>query len=238
MSWNQNLEQFLVEKNYISPWSNLDNTRNALFTGNGTVLSVKKGAFLFRQGECCHTVYIVRTGRMRISFVDNTGTEVCLYIVETGGMLGEDAAVDGLPSSVSAVAITDCTVYQLNIKDFIRIINLRPETSLEVMCNLSYKVRRMCSAVEFTTKSSKVRVAASLLALCVRYGQEQPNGIRITIRFTHEELANLNNLNRVTVTKLMRSFMRENAISGDSGGLVVHQLSVLKDYLNESPKLL
>ena len=49
--------------------------------------------------------------------------------------------------------------------------------SLEVIHSLNYKVRLLCSQMEYSTKSSVVRVTAALLALCARYGEVQPEDV-------------------------------------------------------------
>lgn len=223
---------FLIGKNYLSPWIRSGNAHNDLFAGASSITTLKKKNFLFFQGEQNKYIYIVRTGRLRIFYLDNSGAEKCVYIVENGGMIGEISAFDKKSNYVSAYAITDATLFKINITDFLRIMSLHPAISLEIIQSLNYKVRLLCSQMEYSVKSSPVRVAAALLAMCGRYGESTPDGgIRISIRFTHEELAHLINLNRVTVSKIFGILLQNNVIANDGRYISVKNIESLKQYL-------
>lgn len=226
------LSSFLTEKNYVSPWIVSDNAHNDLFAGASSISTVKKKHYLFTQGERNNNIYIVRTGRFRVHFLDQSGSEKCVYIVEKGGILGEIATFDTLPSCASAYAITDATLFKINVKDFMRIMKLHPMISLEIINSLNYKVRLLYSQMEYSVKSSSVRVAAALVAMCARYGVRQPDGsIAISIRFTHEELANLINLNRVTVSKIFGTLLQDGIVVNTGGYLVVNDIERLKSMI-------
>ncbi len=228
----QELDEFLQEKNYVSPWLFSNNTINPLFARASSIISVKKNQYLYRQGEHSDAIFIVRTGRFRVFYLDHSGTEKCIYIVERGSMLGEVTAFDPCGNCVSSIAITDATLYRLNIQDFHRLTSSHPEVSMEVIQSVNHKVRLLCSEMEFSSKPSASRVAASLLALCIRYGKEQPDGsIQIPIRFTHEELANLNNLNRVTVSKMYQIMQSDHMIANVGGYITVLNARRLMDYV-------
>ena len=88
--------------------------------------------------------------------------------------------------------------------------------------------------MEYFTKSAPVRVVSTLIALCARYGAVQPDGsVRISIRFTHEEMSNLINLNRVTVSKVFSDLLQNQIITNVGGHIVVPNIDILKTYLDE-----
>jgi len=224
----RDLKDFLISRNYVTPWIKLDYSDQDLFIANASIISVARRELLFRQGEMNDNIYIVRTGRFRIFLIDNTGREKCLFIAEKGSMIGEVSALDRKPNYASAYAIKNSTLFRIHIDDFMNICDMDSEMSLMAMKSLSYKIRLISSGRDYSTKSATVRVAAPLLALCARYGSEHRDGVRLTIRFTHEELANLADLNRVTVTRIFQKLVLENAISFDSGYLVVRRPDYLK----------
>ena len=232
------LYDFLQEYNYVSPWIVSFQEHNAVLAQAGSIATIKKKHTLFLQGECNPYIYIVRTGRFRVFYTDQTGTEKCIYILEKGGMMGETSAFDGSPNYISAYAITDATLFKIHIQDFQRIIQHHPQISLEVIQSLNYKLRLLCSQMEYSTKNARVRVAAALIALCARYGQQQTDGsIRIPIRFTHEELSNLVNLNRVTVSKVYREFLQERVIANPGNYIIVHHIESLQTCLQKMREL-
>lgn len=228
------LSTFLQEYNYVSPWIVSYQDPNQLLAQAGSIATIKRKQTLFLQGEHNQNIYIVRTGRFRVFYTDQTGTEKCVFILEKGGMLGETSAFDTAPNFISAYAITDATLFKIHIQDFRRMILHHPQISLEVIQSLNYKVRLLCSQMEYSTKNARVRVAAALIAMCARYGQLQPDGsIRIPIRFTHEELSNLVNLNRVTVSKIYRELLRDRIITNPGNYIIVHNIGSLKTCLQQ-----
>lgn len=217
----QSIDSFLLQNNYVTAW--IENADiSSLIASNSSVVSVKKGNLLFHQGSVNHCIYVVRTGRMRIATVGENGAEYCIYIAEKGCMIGEVSTVDHLPNHVSAYAITDSTLYQLNANDMTRLIHLHPDLSIEIMETLAYKIRLMSSQFEYSQRSAEARVAGALLALSVRHGvkPEAGPGLLIQIRFTHEEMASLTRLNRVTVSRIMRVLAKSGAIETGSYCLV------------------
>ena len=228
------LRCFLMERNYVSPWIVSDQAQNPLLAGAGSITTIKKKNYLFLQGDDNHNVYIVRNGRLRIFYSDRSSTEKCVYIIEKGGMIGETSAFDGAPNYISAYAITDTTLFSIHIQDFLRVINLHPSLSLHVIQSLNYKVRLLSSQMEYSTKSASARVVVTLIALCTRYGEVQSDGsVRIGIRFTHEEMSNLINLNRVTVSKVFSDLLQNQIIANVGGHIIVRNIECLKRYFDE-----
>jgi CRP/FNR family cyclic AMP-dependent transcriptional regulator len=68
-------------------------------------------AFLFREGDVGHEMYVIVEGRVRISKdVPGIGEEA-LAILEKGQYFGEMAVIDDSPRSADAIAHTPCTVW-------------------------------------------------------------------------------------------------------------------------------
>jgi CRP/FNR family transcriptional regulator, cyclic AMP receptor protein len=73
--------------------------------------SYEGGAFLFREGEAGHEVFILLSGKVRISkSVPGIGEEA-LAILEPGQYFGEMALIEDGPRSADAIAHTACSVW-------------------------------------------------------------------------------------------------------------------------------
>ncbi|WP_223643874.1 cyclic nucleotide-binding domain-containing protein [Corallococcus sp. EGB] len=69
------------------------------------------GDFLFREGDTGQEMFILTTGKVRISkSVPGIGEEA-LAILEPGQYFGEMAVIEDSPRSADAIAHTDCTVW-------------------------------------------------------------------------------------------------------------------------------
>lgn len=69
------------------------------------------GDFLFREGDSGQEMFILTTGKVRISkSVPGIGEEA-LAILEAGQYFGEMAVIEDSPRSADAIAHSDCTVW-------------------------------------------------------------------------------------------------------------------------------
>ncbi|MCP3167563.1 cyclic nucleotide-binding domain-containing protein [Myxococcus qinghaiensis] len=69
------------------------------------------GAFLFREGEAGHEMFVVSRGKVRISkSVPGIGEEA-LAILEAGQYFGEMAIIEDSPRSADAIAHISCSVW-------------------------------------------------------------------------------------------------------------------------------
>lgn len=228
----EELKKFLIEKNYVSPWITLNSFDWGSLTLNSKIKFVKKGNLLFHQGDFNKYIYIVKDGRLRIFFIDSLGNENCIYIAEKGSMIGEISLIDELPTYASAYAIIDSHLYQVSKEDFLDHISKNTQILNNVLKNMSKKVRLMNSEIEYFSKDATSRIAISLISLCVQYGKVVKSGIKINIRFTHEELANLTGLNRVTVSKIYVKFFNRKIISKENGYIIINDIECLKNLIS------
>lgn len=99
------------------------------------------GEVIFAAGERGNTMYLVRSGEVVIE----RGGKV-LETLESGGIFGEMALIDGSPRSATAKAKTDCIVAPLNEKTFLFLVHETPYFAIAVMRTLTDRLRRMNEA--------------------------------------------------------------------------------------------
>lgn len=227
----KHLQTFLEERNYSSPWIMLDSFNWGPLIKNNNSIFIKKGTILYHQGNINKYLYIVRSGRLRLFFVDPDGKEKCICIAEKGSMLGEVSIIDNIPNYASAFAIVNTSVYKITKEDFLYYTSRNALVSNFVMKNLVKKIRLMNSRIEYNNKDALSRIAVSLLSLCISHGVKYNNTIKITIKFTHEELANLTGLNRVTVSKAFQDFFNKKIIFKENGFIIIKDIEQLKNII-------
>lgn len=215
------IDEYLSSISYVSPWISGDHySFNDTFSDKAFVV-LKKGEYLFQQSDCCNLVYIVRTGRLKTCYCDSMGREKCVLIVESGGMLGELSAIDNRRNFVSAVALSDTEVYEMSSQSFMDWIRRDNDAQMMLAHNLCTRVRVLSSQLEYSIKGASARVAIILLSMCVRYGTELDGVIQMPVVLTHEEIANITNLNRVTVSKLIGTFTSRNILYRKNGYIYI-----------------
>ena len=82
---------------------------NELFAG-AEMVRLPAGQVLYRAGDSADGCYRVEDGLNKVAMVSNSGTERILAFHGPGAIVGELAIIDGLPRSMSAVAVRDAVL--------------------------------------------------------------------------------------------------------------------------------
>src|SRR5436190_5289189 len=69
-----------------------------------------KGALLFVEGEVPHSVYLLCSGRVKLTMASSDGRTLIVRIAEPGDLLGVTAAMLDRPYEMSAETIEPCQV--------------------------------------------------------------------------------------------------------------------------------
>src|SRR5438132_9846152 len=91
-----------------------------------SVREVPNGAPLFHAGDQGDAMYLVESGRVRISITDDDEKEIILAELTQGDFFGEMAIIDGKQRSASATVTEDAVLAVLSRDDFLRFIHANP----------------------------------------------------------------------------------------------------------------
>ncbi len=180
----------------------------------------KAGCTLLRQGSCNEDIFYVDQGRVRLSIYDPDGREKTLAIVTEGNVFGEVSAFDGCPSPVEVTAITDVVIYSVSRQ----MVQRDRELLYALFLYLVRENRLLLSQLQsLVFNDAYTRLAACLYRLCFKYGRSQGCTVRLPVHFTHEEMAALLGVSRVTVTNMLNKMRRDGLIEYRGGFVTVLQ---------------
>lgn len=212
-----------------SPWIRLDPKLWEPFIVKKTPLYVKKNSVLFHQDDSSGQFFIVKSGRIRITTFQRDGSEKQLYIAETGALFGERSCIMGCRHSTTAVAIVDSYVYLVPYYEARETLAANFELNmhlLQLVCRKNAVLARQ--VVELSFSDSLQRIAQVLINLSEIYGATEPDGICIPIRFTHQDVANLTNTSRVTVSNAFNLLASKKIITKRNGKTVLLDMAALQ----------
>ncbi|HET7437105.1 MAG TPA: Crp/Fnr family transcriptional regulator [Thermoanaerobaculia bacterium] len=173
-----------------------------------------KGALLFVEGEQPRGVYILCGGRVKLTTTSTEGRTLIVKIANHGEILGASAAILGKRYEVSAETLEPSQVSFIRREDFLRFLNAYPEACMHTAQQLSEKYeaaqREVRSLGLAHTTSEKL---AKLLLGWSAEGESTPQGTRMQVLLTHEEIAQMIGTTRETVTRLLSDFKRKKLIS-------------------------
>jgi uncharacterized membrane protein len=104
--------------------------------------SVPQNTRLFRQGDKGDAMYLIESGRVRISIRDDDKQEVTLAELAQGDFFGEMSIIDGRQRSADARVIEDANLAVLSRDAFLSFVRTNPDVALEMLSALTDRLRR------------------------------------------------------------------------------------------------
>jgi uncharacterized membrane protein len=104
--------------------------------------TVPQNTRLFRQGDKGDAMYLIESGRVRISIRDDDEQEVILAELAQGDFFGEMSIIDGRQRSADAKVIEDARLAILSRDSFLSFVRTNPDVALEMLSALTDRLRR------------------------------------------------------------------------------------------------
>jgi CRP/FNR family transcriptional regulator, cyclic AMP receptor protein len=173
-----------------------------------------KGALLCLEGEAPRGVFIVCTGRLKLSTTSTSGRVLITRVAEAGEVIGLSAAVSGRAYEVTAETVEPCQISFVRRDDFLRFLAGNCEACLNAALHLSNNYHTACEQIRLLglSHTASARLARLILEWCEARGKETERGIRLNLTLTHEEIAHLIGVSRETVTRTFSEFKHEKII--------------------------
>ncbi len=182
-----------------------------------------KGSLLFVEGEEPRGVFILCSGRAKLTTSSTEGKTLIVKIAEPGEVLGASATILGKPYEVSAETIEPSQLNFIKREDFLKYLNTHAEACLHTAQQLSEKyhsAQREIRSLGLSQTTSE-KLARLLLDWCDRGGEQTTKGIRLKVLLTHEEIAQMIGTTRETVTRLLSDFKKKKIIDVKGSSLFV-----------------
>lgn len=140
------------------------------------VLTLHEGDVLFHKDDPGDSLYIIDRGSVKIVTQDAKGEELVLNRVEAGEAIGEMSLIDQQPRSAGAVALTPTRVLRLSRDNFMSVIRREPVLALEIMENISSRLRFATTYIEQAIEWSK-RIAEGDYSFALNQIENSQSGL-------------------------------------------------------------
>jgi CRP/FNR family cyclic AMP-dependent transcriptional regulator len=107
-----------------------------------TTQDFSAGTQLFQKGDSGDAMYLIESGRVRISITDEDRKEITLAELAQGDFFGEMSIIDGRQRSADASVIEDGRFAILSRPDFLSFVRANPDVALGMLGALSDRLRR------------------------------------------------------------------------------------------------
>jgi uncharacterized membrane protein len=99
------------------------------------------GTVIFKAGDPGNSMYVIRTGQIEISLIDEDQERVVLAIFSDGDFFGELSLLDAEPRSSTAKALTDTDAVMIDRQDLELLFTQKPHAALDMLAVIGKRLR-------------------------------------------------------------------------------------------------
>jgi CRP/FNR family cyclic AMP-dependent transcriptional regulator len=195
----------------------------------GRIRRFPVGAALFNERAPGDAVFVLVSGRVKLTCVTEGGREALLGIREPGDLIGEMSAIDQSPRLASAIALDPVEVLIVSSQAFVSFLDSTPSVALGLVRMLNRRLREAArERIEFGTLDTVARVCSRLVDLADRFGAPEGDGVHIELAITQEELAAWTGASREAVIRALRTLRELGWIETRRRGVTVLEVEQLR----------
>ena len=182
-----------------------------------------KGSLLFVEGEMPRGIFILCSGRAKLTTSSTEGKVLIVKIAEPGEVLGASATILGKAYEVSAETLEPSQLNFIKRDDFLKFLNTSAEACMHTAQQLSEKYHAAQREIRSLglSQTTGEKLAKLILDWCHGNGEETPRGIRLKVLLTHEEIAQMIGTTRETITRLLSDFKRRKILDVKGSTVIV-----------------
>lgn len=167
---------------------------------------------IYTQGQRTPGAYLIKRGKVKLVYLDESGKRLTLAILGEGDLFGELALISQAPHETLAETMEDCALWLLERKTLMQYA-YHPRLMIELLQLFLGRAKEMQIRLkEMVFKDLETRLARTLLNLAYKYGLPTHNGLQIELQITHQELAELIGSTRENVTTALTHFEEDELI--------------------------
>mgnify|MGYP001316887466 FL=1 len=166
-----------------------------------------KNSMIILEEEMGDVVFIVMSGTVKITRVNDEGKEVILAMLGSGEVFGEMAILDGESRSANALSQENCEVITINREDFLSLLKTNNKVSLNLMTEFAIRLRKSDQQIEaLSLDDAEHRIGVSILNLAEELGVIRQGVVTVENLPYQQDIANMAGTSRETVSRVMKTF--------------------------------
>lgn len=198
-----------------------------------------RGAVVFHEGNIARGVYVLSSGRAKVSISSADGKKLIMRIATGGDVLGLYAGLTGRPFEATAEMLEGGRVDFISRQDLLNLIGRQHTPGFDLVEVFS---RQFSELVDHTrmlllSESALEKLARLIVRWARDFGEQTSDGIRVQILLTQEEIAQIIGASRETVTRLFSSLKRDHIIRVKRDSLWIRDSAALASLAQLSPEM-
>ncbi|MCD8510190.1 MAG: Crp/Fnr family transcriptional regulator [Bacillus sp. (in: Bacteria)] len=214
-------------------FNELSDENQQLLLTYGLEIKARTGTFLFYEGDFPEHVYLVRSGKVRLSKMTADGKEFSVHLKQKDELVGEVGLFNEMSISVTAEVIEDAVLVRFDRHMLEGLFRENGEIAVAFMKWFARHTQSTQAKFRDLILCGKTGAFYStLIRFSNSYGVEEDNGILINVQLTNQDIASYIGTTRESVNRMLNDLKKSDVLSMKDGYIILHNIDFLKDYLH------
>lgn len=195
---------------------------------------VKKGTFLFQEGQVGENFFVVSRGKFQISKFSGDGKELCLRLCGPNAVMGELMIFSNNGRYLfNCRALEDSEVLIIYNKTIEKELLKNSAFAVEFLKMMTEHFRKQHTKFrDLVLYGKKGALYSTLIRMSNSYGVKISSGILLDVSITHQDLANFSSTSRESVNRELNALKSKGIVSFKGRKIIIHNLDYLKKQIN------
>lgn len=183
-------------------------------------LRYRRGEMIFREEEPAERLFLIASGRVKLSIASPHGAELLVAVLGPGEIFGELEVIDRGARAMACRTMEDAEIYGLPGDVFWTMLENRPALARRLLELMARRLRRADQKTQdLVFFDAPTRLARKLIELAEDHGEATgaQDAMRVTVRITQEEIAQMVGVSRGSANRLIASFTDRGWIDWNDG---------------------
>lgn len=191
---------------------------------------LKKGEVIVEAEETPEEAFYLKKGYVRAYAMSPQGIELTLHIFTPGSYFPMMFILNDLKNRYYFEALTQSEIFVIPKGKIISFLRKNPAVLEDLTSRLLRGLDKMTLRIEYLVYSSaKVRVSSALMFLARHFGKKEGTIIKISLPFTHREIAAFAGISRETVSRELEKLQEDNIIGYKKQFITIKYINKLRD---------
>lgn len=194
------------------------------------ILNFERNQIVFRPGDSADRMYIVISGRMKITQLMPDGRNQILYIYNPGDFVGGLNILSGDRYLYLGETLETSKIGQIGKDIFSKFALTKVDSLKEILAKSFDRIRWAESLISrLSASNAEIKVAGLLISLIDSYGIKKNNQIYLKLSINREEMGSYAGLTRETMTRKLNEFRNKGYINFiGNRTIIIHDLPALR----------
>ncbi|HFE63890.1 MAG TPA: Crp/Fnr family transcriptional regulator [Caldithrix sp.] len=181
-----------------------------------------KDNLILIEEEVGSTMFVILSGRVKISRISDDGREVILSILSDGDFFGEMSLLDGYTRSANVTAIDDSELLVIRREEFLQMLHDFPQIAINLLKELAQRIRKSDEHIKsLSLQDATGRVASTLLRIAEDSGVFRRGQVEILELPLQQDLANMAGTSRETISRVIKTLCNQGYLKKESGKIII-----------------